>query len=386
MSKISTPNVLLSDHEQLRTEALTRIIAAQIGADGPALGFEQFMDLALYHPDHGYYMSSAEKFGSAGDFVTAPGLTSLFGASIGNQVGQIIDANPEFGVLEYGAGAGQLAVAILRQLEKLESLPRCYEIIEISPLLRDRQMELFAAEIPHLLSLISWLEQCPAEYCGVILANELLDAMPVMRFIKTGQGFAELVVDRKGEELILDQRGLTDGRLDDRFDSLALEVDYRSEVNFTAEAWVSDLAARLGSGAVLLIDYGYSRTEFYHPQRQQGTFLCYFRHSGADDPLRYPGLQDMTAHVDFTAMAEAADEAGLDVSGFTTQANFLLSCGLLEQLELLNGSDDYLDALGPVKQLLLPGGMGETFKVLALTRGLDYPLLGFSTRDIRHTL
>ena len=386
MSKITPPNDLLSNNEQQRTDALTRLIAAQIGVDESALGFERFMELALYHPDHGYYMSSAEKFGADGDFITAPGLTSLFGGSIGNQVGQLLDENPGFGVLEYGAGAGQLAVAILRQLEALDSLPDRYEIIEISPLLRRRQQALFAVEIPHLLPMIGWLEQCPEDYRGVILANELLDAMPVMRFIKADQGYGELVVDRQGEALILDQRPLTDARLEDRFDPLALEAGYCSEVNFAAEAWVAELAGRLAHGAVLLIDYGYSRAEFYHPERQQGTFLCYFRHRGADDPLRYPGLQDMTAHVDFTAMAEAADGAGLDVSGFSTQANFLLSCGLLEQLELLSGSDDYLDALGPVKQLLLPGGMGETFKVLALTKGIEHPLCGFSTRDIRHTL
>ena len=386
MSKITPPNDLLSNNEQQRTDALTRLIAAQIGVDESALGFERFMELALYHPDHGYYMSSAEKFGADGDFITAPGLTSLFGGSIGNQVGQLLDANPGFGVLEYGAGAGQLAVAILRQLEALDSLPDRYEIIEISPLLRRRQQALFAVEIPHLLPMIGWLEQCPEDYRGVILANELLDAMPVMRFIKADQGYGELVVDRQGKALILDQRPLTDGRLEDRFDPLALEAGYCSEVNFAAEAWVAELAGRLAHGAVLLIDYGYSRAEFYHPERQQGTFLCYFRHRGADDPLKYPGLQDMTAHVDFTAMAEAADGAGLDVSGFSTQANFLLSCGLLEQLELLSGSDDYLDALGPVKQLLLPGGMGETFKVLALTKGIEHSLCGFSTRDIRHTL
>ena len=389
MSTKPPVNDHLSFEEQQRTELLADLIGEKIGADRAPLGFEPFMELALYHPDYGYYMSSPEQFGSDGDFVTAPGMTRLFGAAIGNQIAELLEQNPDFGVLEYGAGKGQLAVAILQQLEQLNRLPPRYDIIEISPLLRERQQALFTAEIPHLLPTIHWLEQSPKEYSGVILANELLDAMPVTRFTRLSGGYGELVVDLTSDGLVLDQRELNDprlSRLKERLDPLNLEVGYCSEINYAAEAWVAELGQVLAQGAVLLIDYGYSRAEYYHPQREQGTFLCYFRHRAADNPLRFPGLQDMTAHVDFTAMAEAADRAGLAVSGFTTQANFLLSCGLLEQLELLNGSDDYLDALGPVKQLLLPGGMGETFKVLALTKALDLPLRGFSIRDIRHTL
>ena len=386
MSLSPPSDVSLTSQEQQRTDALTRLLLEQISTAKAALSFEQFMELALYHPDYGYYMSLSDKFGSDGDFVTAPGLTPLFGAAIGNQVKQLLEGHPEFSVLEFGAGAGQLAVAILRQLELLNSLPQRYDIIEVSPALRQRQQELFTTEIPHLLPLINWLEGSPKGYCGVVIANELLDALPVTRFVKTAQGFGEVVVDRDGDRLELGVSEWGDAQLNQRFDSLGLEEGYCSEVNFAAEAWVAELDGLLAHGAVLLIDYGYSRAEYYHPQRAQGTFLCYFRHRGADNPLLFPGLQDMTAHVDFTAMAEVAHGAGLQVNGFSTQANFLLSCGLLEQLELLNGSDEYLDTLGPVKQLLLPGGMGETFKVLALTRGIDFPLRGFLTRDIRHTL
>ncbi len=373
-----------NDHR--RSSTLCRVIAEQVRADGGALSFEQFMQLALYEPGLGYYMAPSDKFGADGDFVTAPGLTPLFGRAIAAQLADLLAQHPDMRVLEYGAGDGQLAVAVLAELEGLACLPAGYDIIEQSPWLRAQQRQLLSAHHPHLLDRVQWLGHSPSGYRGAIIANELLDALPVIRLVKSRAGYQEQVIEVDGDNLALGYRQTNDPRIRQRLDDLGLADGYQTEINFRAEAWVEALSEVLEEGLILLLDYGYCRAEYYHPQRDVGTFLCYFRHTAADNPLHCPGLQDMTAHIDFTAMAEAATCGGLQVAGFTTQANFLISCGILDQLAGQSEDDGYLDALAPVKQLLLPGGMGEVFKVMALTRGFSEPLKGMTPRDLRHTL
>ncbi|RLA07033.1 MAG: class I SAM-dependent methyltransferase [Gammaproteobacteria bacterium] len=379
-------NSQLSVEEIKQTEALHKVIVDEILVAGGTLAFDRFMELALYRPELGYYMSGTEQFGVEGDFVTAPGLTPFFGRCVAVQLADLLTDRPDMRVLEYGAGNGQLAVAVLAELERLGCLPAGYDIVERSALLRGRQRQLLEAQLPHLLERVHWLEGSPSGFCGIIIANELLDALPVQRLIKSPTGFDQVVVKQDGDALVLTAQPLSDPRVNKRLGHLGLAEGYLTEINFAAETWVESLANVLDEGLVLLVDYGYCRDEYYHPQRNQGTFLCYFRHTAADDPVRFPGLQDMTAHIDFTAMAEAASRGGLQVSGFTTQANFLISCGILDQLADRADDDNYIETLAPVKQLLLPGGMGEVFKVLALTRGYAQPLRGMATRDIRHTL
>jgi len=379
-------NNQLSPEEIRQSETLRRLISNEIEAAGGALGFDRFMELALYHPEKGYYMSGSEKFGVDGDFVTAPGLTPFFGRCIAAQLAELLADRPDMRVLEYGAGTGQLAAIVLAELARLGCLPAGYDIVERSGQLRKRQRQLLAAQLPGFIERVTWLESSPTGYCGVIIANELLDALPVQRLIKSSSGYQEMVVELDGDSLVLATRPLIDARANNRLAPLDLTEGYLTEINFAAETWVKSLAEVLEEGLVLLVDYGYCRSEYYHPQRHQGTFLCYFRHTAADNPVQFPGLQDMTAHIDFTAMAEAAARGGLQVAGFTTQANFLINCGILDQLSELAIDDNYVDALAPVKQLLLPGGMGEVFKVLALTKGYARPLRGMVTRDLRHTL
>jgi SAM-dependent MidA family methyltransferase len=378
--------ISLTATEAARSAALLTEIKEEIHRAEGQLGFDRFMELALYLPELGYYASTAEKFGPEGDFITAPLLTPVFGVSVAAQVAELLAQQPEMRVLEYGAGTGQLAVVVLTELERLDCLPAGYDIVERSAGLRLRQQQLIREQIPALAERVNWLDESPRGYRGVVIANELLDAMPVKRLVNSSTGFREQVVGWNGDELVMADRPLGSPEVERRLAAFELPVGYQTEINCSAEAWVESLGEVLDEGLVLIVDYGYSRAEYYHPQRDQGTFLCYFRHRAADDPLRLPGLQDMTAHVDFTAMAEAADRSGLTVAGFTTQANFLISCGALEQLADRVADADYVDLLAPVKQLLLPGGMGEVFKVLALTKNYPLPLRGMATRDIRHTL
>lgn len=378
--------ISLTATEAARSAALLTEIKEEIHRANGQLGFDRFMELSLYLPELGYYASTAEKFGREGDFITAPLLTPVFGVSIAAQVAELLAQQPEMRVLEYGAGTGQLAVGVLTELERLDCLPVGYDIVERSAGLRLRQQQIIREQIPTLAERVNWLDESPRGYRGVVIANELLDAMPVKRLVNSSTGFREQVVGLNGDELMMADRPLGSPEVERRLAAFELGDGYQTEINCSAEAWVESLGDVLDEGLVLIVDYGYSRAEYYHPQRDQGTFLCYFRHRAADDPLRLPGLQDMTAHVDFTAMAEAADRSGLTVAGFTTQANFLISCGVLEQLAARVADADYVDLLAPVKQLLLPGGMGEVFKVLALTKNYPLPLRGMATRDIRHTL
>lgn len=369
-------------------------IRAQIDAGGGSLSFARFMELALYAPGLGYYVAGARKFGAAGDFVTAPEISPLFGRCLAHSCADALAALGGGDILEFGPGRGLMAADLLLELESLDCLPDTYFLVELSPDLRERQRQTLAERTPHLLDKVRWLERLPQKPMrGVVLANEVLDAMPVERFRIEGATVQQARVTWRDDQLVetfqsaperlVDAVHHIEADLGDRFAD-----GYRSEVNLTLRPWLAAVAAFMEQGLVLLIDYGYPRREYYHPERRAGTLLCHYRHRAHDQPLARVGLQDITAYVDFTAVAEAAADAGLELAGFTTQAHFLLGSGLEH---LLAASDPdaptaHLELARQLKVLTLPGEMGERFKVMALQRGLELSLPGLAVRDLRSRL
>lgn len=368
-------------------------IADAIEAAGGSIPFDRYMELALYAPGAGYYVNGTQKFGSAGDFVTAPELSPLFGASLANQVAEVL-AQSGGSVLEFGAGSGSLAADILTRLAQLDCLPERYQILELSGELKSRQAATLQERVPELSDRVAWLDSLPEPgWRGVVLANELLDAMPVSRFMVGDDGWLEQGVEWSGEGFrpvwtapctpgLVPALEAIAGRLG------AFEAGYSSEINLRLRPWMQAVAEFMACGALLLIDYGYSEREYYHRERDMGTLICHFRHQARDDPFHLPGLQDITASVDFSAVAEAGVDSGLTLAGYTTQAQFLLGCGfdrLLAETEGIS-QGDRIDQLQAAKQLILPSGMGERFKVIGFTQGIDVPLRGFALRDLRASL
>jgi len=372
----------LAHSEQLRLH-----IAEAIRAAGGWLPFSQYMALALYAPGLGYYAAGSTKFGVAGDFVTAPGLTPLFGQTVARTVAAVL-AETGGEVLELGAGEGHLAVDVLNGLARLEALPSHYYILEVSAELRARQQALLAEGAPHWLDRVVWLEALPTAFNGVILGNEVLDALPVDILHRRAEGLFErgVTLDENGRFAWADQT-LSNADLQ-KLGGLFPVVDgYVSEVSLAVPALIRSLAACLERGILLFFDYGFPRAEFYHPQRSQGTLMCHYRHHSHDDVFWLPGLNDITAHVDFSAVAETGAEVGLDLLGYTSQGAYLLQAGLLEQLTGMEiGTPAYLRAVVAVQKLLQPHEMGELFKVIALGHGVTAALPGFSGKDRRHAL
>ncbi len=361
-------------------------IAAAIIAAGGAIPFREFMRMALYEPGLGYYAAGAAKFGAGGDFITAPEISPLYGRCLARQVAQVLKALGGGDVLEFGAGGGRLAVDVLRALAGSSAPPARYCILEVSPDLRARQRELIRAELPGHHGRVIWLDRLPAAFTGVVLANEVLDAMPVTMFRKQEHGCAEMhVICEDGnlrwqaKEAAPDSEpALTLAMLERECGVFA--AGYTSEYNPWLAGWWRALGDCVRRGLVLIADYGYPRREYYHPQRARGTLLCHYRHHAHDDPFLHVGLQDITASVDFTAVAEAAHSAGFTVAGYSTQAHFLLSLGLLECFEAaVRAHPDHAPLLSQqVQKLTLPGEMGERFKVLAATKDLDLSLRGYT--------
>lgn len=379
-----------SADEAAHSAALSRHIAKEISAAGGAISFARYMELALYAPGLGYYSAGARKFGADGDFVTAPELSPLFSRCVARHGAGLLAEMGGGEVLEFGAGSGAMAADILLEMERIQALPPRYAILEVSADLRERQRQTLAARVPHLLERVQWLEALPRHFVGVVLGNEVLDAMPVHRFRWRDGQARELGVSRDGEGFAWHELPVCTPRLAARVRELAAAntwpEGYESEVNLTAEDWLHSLAGVLERGAAVLFDYGFPRHEYYHPQRSGGTLMCHYRHRSHPDPLILPGLQDITAHVDFSAMAAAATDAGLAVLGFANQANYLIGSGLLE---LAQGTTDVREQLGiaaELKRLMLPGEMGELFKVLALGRGVVDAGAGFAVRDERYRL
>ena len=366
------------------SEALKRRIAGEIAAAGGWIGFDRFMELALYAPGMGYYSGGAHKFGAAGDFVTAPEITPLFSQTLAAQAVQIMALSaPQ--IIEVGAGSGRLAADLLLELEQRGALPERYAILDLSGELRERQRKIIEQRAPHLLNRVAWLDRLPEHFDGLVLANELLDAMPVHLVVWNEEAIFERGVAWGNEGFVWRDQPAS-GRVLERAQALADEYSlppgYLSEISLAAPDWTASWASILGKGALLLIDYGFPQHEYYHPQRDTGTLMCHYRHQAHTDPFFLPGLQDITAHVDFTVIVEAGFAAGLDFLGYTTQAAFLLNCGLAELLARVPSDDlRYLPQAQAAQKLLSPAEMGELFKVIALGKGLGEPLLGFAQGD-----
>lgn len=374
---------------------ITAHICKAMAAWGGQLPFSRFMELALYAPGLGYYSAGARKFGAAGDFVTAPEVSSLFSRCLARQC-QTILAETGGDILELGAGTGIMAADMLRELHTLQTLPERYLILELSAELRARQQHMLAARVPELLERVIWLDTWPETgFRGVIVGNEVLDAMPVERFRITSGGPRPLQVAWEQDE---NRFGWREGSADEQLSASIAELEtelgwklplgYESEINLGLQTWLMSLAERIEQGVVLFLDYGYPQREYYHPERKSGTLLCHYRHRVHEDPLILMGLQDITASVDFTAVAEAAVAAGLNVAGYTSQGFFLLGCGLENLLNETDFEDTlrYLELTRQVKLLTLPGEMGARYQAIALTRGVASPLQGFIWYDERMRL
>lgn len=375
--------------QQAHSEALQTHIREVMAAEGGRISFARFMELALYAPGRGYYSAGSHKFGEGGDFITAPELSSLFSRSLARQCEEVL-SRIGGDILEFGAGRGVMAADILTELERLDCLPRRYYIMEISADLRERQRETLNERVPQLAKRVVWLDTLPESFEGVVLGNEVLDAMPVHRFRIHGGEPHELFVMWDGERFLLDEEA-ADAALYSRLQALQqkyrLGEGYESEINLMAEEWVTELGQWLKQGVAILIDYGFSQSEYYHAQRSDGTLMCHYRHRAHSDALCLVGLQDITAHIDFTAIAEAAVDAGLSVRGFANQANFLIACGLTELLAEEGGNARVqLSRAAEVKTLTQPAEMGELFKVIALSKGWEGGLRGFALRDERSRL
>lgn len=382
MTSLPPPDAEASRHSRILVER----IVGEIGRAGGWIPFARYMELALYAPGLGYYTAGAHKLGRGGDFVTAPELTPLFGQTLAAQAAQVLELAGGH-ILELGAGSGRLACDVLLELERLGRLPDDYAILEVSPDLRQRQRERLASDAPHLLDRVRWLDALPERFSGLILANEVLDALPAHLLHWRDGTVQERGVGWNGEGFLWADRPLAEGELLAWARRLPVAGDYLSEVCPLAPALVRSLAAMLETGVALFLDYGFPRAEYYHPDRREGTLMCHYRHHAFTDPFVLPGLADITAHVDFTAVADAALDAGLKVLGYTTQAHFLLNCGLLERLGREEvGSVSYLKQAAKVQMLLQPTEMGEFFKVMAVGRGMGEALLGFHRGDRRHVL
>ena len=372
------------------SDALAGLIRERIHEGGGRISFERFMEMALYEPGLGYYSAGATRFGEAGDFITAPHVSPLFSRCVARQCRQALAALSGGDILELGAGSGIMAQDLLLELEALDSLPERYLVLETGADLRMRQQELFSSRIPHLLPRITWLETLPEQSLnGVIIANEVVDALPVTRVALNKGELRELCVGHDGEDFFWIEAPCGDDGIATAWERIAADLPaplpepYRTEINLRAGAWMRSISGILKQGVMLLIDYGYPRHEYYHPQRDQGTLLCHYRHRSHEDPFFYPGLQDITASVDFSALAQAAPENGLQLAGYTSQAHFLIGCGLAEiAASAQNGAGHPYPAVsGQVKRLTLPGEMGERFKAIAFTRNFTEPLMGFQFID-----
>ncbi len=383
------PNTLPepSAEEKAHSERVGALIRDEIAHHG-SIPFGRYMELALYAPGLGYYTAGKQKFGSAGDFVTAPEAYPVFGRCLARTAIEVLGWLGGGAILEVGAGSGKLAATMLTELAERGALPEAYYILELSPDLRERQVATIRQTAPEHAAGVRWLDHLPEPgFRGLVVANELLDAMPVERFKVAGRTAKQLGVTWR------------EGRFDwierpappivaERVESLALASGYVSEIGLAAEAWVRTIGERVAAGVLLLIDYGFPRAEFYHPDRANGTLMCHYRHRAHPDPLILSGLQDITAHIDFTAIAQAGVDVGMNLLGYTSQAAFLIGSGLDEFARASNPNDvrAHLALTEQIKKLTLPHEMGELFKVCALGRGPAQGLSAFRIQDRRSRL
>lgn len=383
ISSLPTPSAEVLAHSQ----QLLDLMQSHIVQAGGWLSFAAFMHTALYTPQLGYYSGGGKKFGVGGDFVTAPELSPLFGLTVANQVAEVL-AQTGGDVLELGAGTGKLALKVLQGLQGQAQLPDHYYILDVSAHLRQVQQETLQKDLPpEVFARVQWLDALPAQFTGVVLGNEVLDAISVHLVVKKAGQWLERGVMFEGG-LQWQDRPLENQQLVSHLPA-DLPDGYLTEVCPAANGLIASLANSLQQGMILMLDYGFGAREYYHPQRNQGTLMCHYQHYAHDNPLTLLGLQDITAHVNFTAIAETALENGLECLGYVNQAQFLINAGITTMMQCIHADledPSYIRAVSAVQKLISPAEMGELFKVIALTKHLAPPLLGFSQGDKRHTL
>ncbi len=383
MSTLPTPSADALAH----SNRLREIILQDVSMQGGWIPFSRFMELSLYAPGLGYYTAGSRKFGASGDFVTAPELSSLFGRTLARQVAEVMQRSaPQ--ILELGAGGGKLAADILLELERMTCLPQRYSILEISADLRERQQQYLETHAPHLAQRVHWLDSLPDRISGAVIANEVLDALPVHLVYWASDQILERGVSSEGDIFVWQLRQPVHGELMHAARQIDVPEQYLSEISLAARGLVASLCDRLQQGVMLFIDYGFGAGEYYHPQRSNGTLMCHYRHHVHDDPFFLTGLQDISAHVDFSAIAESAIINDAHLLGYTTQANFLVNCGITDFLSDVSPENlsSYLPLSAQLQKLTSPAEMGELFKVIALGKGIDTLLSGFRSGDKSRSL
>jgi len=362
--------------------SLENIISKTIKDNNNPIGFDIFMNLALYHHQFGYYRSHKTIFGHKGDFITAPETSDLFGFCLAKQCKQVLNLG---NILEFGAGSGILAAQVLFELGKQNSLPEKYFIIELSAQLKKIQQETLKRTLPEIYDRVEWLTELPTNFKGVVIANEVLDAFPVKRVTLSNNQFYELGVDFKdncfqwkrfeypySESVVPYGDNLPEG--------------YTTEINLQSDGWIKSLYNLMSEGVVLLIDYGMSQSEYFHPQRSDGTVKCFHKHKSNNNPFIHIGDQDITASVNFTDIAKSSIDAGFKVDGYSTQSMFLISLGIENFLVEEKDEKNQIKLAQEIKQLIMPGAMGEVFKVMALTKKQSVKLDGFTEQNLTERL
>src|SRR5574340_992752 len=389
---LPAPDTEAAEHSRRLCEAIRRDIAAHCDAEAKCgwISFARYMELALYAPGLGYYTAGAHKFGAAGDFITAPELSPLFGRTLARQAAEIMGFSAPH-ILELGAGSGKLAADMLAELENTANVPDSYAILEVSADLRARQQDTLRERLPHLMDRVDWLDELPDNFSCAIIANEVLDALPVHLVHWRDSAVSERGVAVGENGFVWQERTIGDAALLHAaqqarpwpVEAAGVPDDYVSEICLAACGLVNSLANRLQRGAMLFIDYGFGAREYYHPQRSSGTLMCHYRHHAHGDPFFLPGLQDITAHVNFTGIAECGIDAGLDLLGYTSQAFFLINCGIAELLRETPPGNlrDYLPLSSQLQKLTSPAEMGELFKVMALGRRSEERRVGKECRS-----
>jgi SAM-dependent MidA family methyltransferase len=388
MNTLPTPSVEAQEHSQQLITLIQKTINAQKGW----ISFAEFMHLALYAPSLGYYTAGSQKFGDSkvggGDFVTAPQISPLFAQTLSNQIAQVLNIT-HGNILELGAGTGKLATDILLTLVELDSAPAKYFILEVSDHLRQVQLETLQSKLPNdLVQRVEWLTELPSGFSGVMIGNEVLDAIPVHMVNVKNDGIYERGIVIEDGEFVWQDEVLREPSMLDAVSKLNLPEGYVTEICPAATGLITSLAHSLQQGIILMIDYGFAAREYYHLQRNQGTLMCHYQHYAHSDPLINIGLQDITAHVDFTSIAHAGVNHGLVLSGFCSQAQFLMNCGILELMSQVSPHDmaRYAPLAAAAQKLLSPAEMGDLFKVITFSKNIDEPLMGFVSGDKSHTL
>lgn len=378
-------------HESAHAARMLALLRARIAAADGWLSFDAYMRTALYEPGLGYYSAGAHKLGAGGDFTTAPEISPLFGRCLARHCVEVLQALGGGDVLELGAGSGRLAFDVLKTMAALGMLPDRYLILEISADLRDRQRQLLATLPAALAMRVEWLNAPPAAgWQGALLANEVLDALPVKRFVRRNGVWCEqgVAVDERGALHWKDRAAgaALVAAIEARFPQADAPEGFESELCPLVMPWIGAVTAALQRGVALFIDYGLPRREYYSAQRDRGTLRCHYRQRAHDDPFAHPGMEDITAWVDFSQVAEAADAAGLEVLGYATQAGALLGLGIEGEIAAATEDNVRIRRAAEARQLLMPTEMGETFKFIALGRAFDAPLAGFKPQDLRRYL